>query len=102
MDGGIGVVIFIFPAPGVPVVVTDEGAGLSLQPVAAMRAKAVMQASERCPSRIPCIDFEPSSESLPMYVSIMFWKDPIQAGSIQMGGYAHCGGLNRLGRPVIR
>jgi hypothetical protein len=56
MDGGIGVVIFIFGGPCVPAVVADEGAGLSLQPMIVKRAKAIMHESERSANRIPCID----------------------------------------------
>jgi hypothetical protein len=101
MDGGIGVVIFIFPGPGVPVVVTDEGAGLSLRPMAAMKAKAVMQASERCPSRIPCIDFEPQVNHSDVREHY-FLERPYPSSVYPIGGCAHCGGVNRLGSPVIR
>ena len=54
IDGGMGVVIFIFGGACVPVV-EDEGADLSLQPVVAKRAKAMMQARGRGTSRIFCI-----------------------------------------------
>jgi hypothetical protein len=53
MDAGMGVVIFIF---GGVWVVADEGADLSLQPMVAIRAKAMMPPSERSPSPIFCID----------------------------------------------
>src|SRR5580698_3400061 len=59
ISGGMSVVIFIFGGACASVRGASEDADFSLQPVAVMRAKAMMQPSEGSTSRISFIGLEP-------------------------------------------